>query len=169
MIDSELLKCKILENSVSLLADFFNVLSDGYNPTIIGVDIDLVNSIDEKGRFIFPSHNGIGSEVYFTKNILPTKIKVQNIESKINENFNWSLNHLITFNDAPKIFGSNFHMDNLTKLLERIKYCISDLIGDWAPVCYEYTLDTRDGSLRRTLFIHGKNKSMILEFGNYIH
>jgi hypothetical protein len=167
--EDELTQTKLLENSIHLFSDFMNVLSDGYNPTIIDIRTSIDKRLNDQDRFIFPSPNSSGTEIVFTNKIQPTRKDIYNIKERINENFSWCLDHLATFNQAPDIFKSIYHIDNLSQLVEKVKKTIFDLTDSWIVTSYEYLIDTKDGSLVRVLFIHSDNKSLILDFGNYIH
>lgn len=167
--EDELTRTKLLENSIGLFSDFMSVLSDGYNPTILGIRISIDKRLNDRDRFIFPSPNNAGTEFFFTEKIQPTRKDVDSIKERINENFSWCLDHLSTFNKAPDIFKSNYHVENLNQLVEKVKRNIFDLTDLWNVTSHEYLVDTNDGSLVRVLFIHSDNKSLILDFGNYIH
>ncbi|KUJ59691.1 hypothetical protein AR687_21750 [Flavobacteriaceae bacterium CRH] len=167
--ENELTQTKLLENSINLFSDFMSVLSDGYNQTIIDIRISTDKKLNDQDRFIFPSPNSIGTEIFFTDRIQPTRKDINNIKERINENFTWCLDHLATFNQAPDVFKSNYHIENLSQLVEKVKRNIFDLTDLWIVTSYEYLIDTNDGSLVRVLFIHSDNKSLILDFGNYIH
>lgn len=167
--EAELIRIKLLENSIRLLSDFMSVLSDGYNPTILDVKVSIDKKLKDQDRFIFSSPNNLGTESFFLDKIQPTKKDITNIKERINENFSWCLNHLATFNNVPDIFSSSYHIENLSQLVEKVKMHIFDLTDLWDIISYEYLVDTKDGSLVRVLFIHSDNKSLILDFGNYIH
>ncbi len=167
--EDELTRIKLLENSIRLFSDFMSVLSDGYNPTILDVRVSIDKRSNDQDRFVFPSPNNFGEEVFFLEKIQPTRKDVDNVKERINENFSWCLNHLAIFNNAPDIFKSNYHIENLSQLVEKVKTHIFDLTDLWDIISYEYLIDTNDGSLIRVLFIHSDNKSLILDFGNYIH
>ncbi|MBJ2126270.1 hypothetical protein [Flavobacterium sp. IB48] len=167
--ETELIRIKLLENSIRLLSDFMSVLSDGYNPTILDVKVSIDKKLKDQDRFIFSSPNNLGTESFFLDKIQPTKKDIANIKERVNENFSWCLNHLATFNNAPDIFASSYHIENLSQLVEKVKMHIFDLTDLWDIISYEYLVDTKDGSLVRVLFMHSDNKSLILDFGNYIH
>ncbi|WP_428231608.1 hypothetical protein [Flavobacterium sp.] len=167
--EDELTRTKLLENSISLFSDFMNVLSDGYNPTILDIKISINKRLNDRDRFIFPSPNNIDTDFFFINKIQPTRKDIDSIKERINENFSWCLDHLATFNKAPDIFKSNYHIDILNQLVEKVKSNIFELTDLWIVTSYEYLIDTKDGSLVRVLFIHSDNKSLILDFGNYIH
>lgn len=167
--ETEFVRIKLLENSIRLFSDFMSVLSDGYNPTILDVKVSIDKRLTDQDRFIFSSPNNLGTKFFFLEKIQPTRKDVVNVKERINENFSWCLNHLTTFNNAPDIFRSNYHIDNLNQLVETVKRNIFDVIDLWDIISYEYLIDTNDGSLVRVLFIHSGNKSLILDFGNYIH
>lgn len=167
--EDELTRAKLLENSILLFSDFMSVLSDGYNPAIIDIKISIDKRLNDRDRFIFPSPNSSGTEFFFINRIEPTRKDVDNIKERINENFLWCLDHLSTFNKAPDIFKSKYHIDNLSQLVEKVKRSIFDLTDLWIVTSYEYLIDSIDGSLVRVLFIHSDDKSLILDFGNYFH
>ncbi|MBL0735381.1 hypothetical protein JI750_00660 [Flavobacterium sp. GN10] len=167
--ETELIRIKLLENSIRLFSDFMSVLSDGYNPTMFDIKVSTDKRLTDEDRFVFSSPNNLGTEFFFLNKIQPTRKDITSIRERISENFSWCLNHLATFNNAPDIFRSNYHIDNLNQLVETVKRNIFDLIDLWDIISYEYLIDTNDGSLVRVLFIHSDNKSLILDFGNYIH
>lgn len=167
--ETELIRIKLLENSIRLFSDFMSVLSDGYNPTMLDIKVSTDKRLTDEDRFVFSSPNNLGTEFFFLNKIQPTRKDITSIRERISENFSWCLNHLATFNNAPDIFRSNYHIDNLNQLVETVKRNIFDLIDLWDIISYEYLIDTNDGSLVRVLFIHSDNKSLILDFGNYIH
>lgn len=167
--ENELIRIKLLENSIRLFSDFMSVLSDGYNPTILNVRISIDKKLNDEDRFIFSSPNNIGTTFFFKEKIQPTKRDVANIKDRIDENFSWCLNHLAEFNNTPEIFKSNYHTEKLSQLVEKVKKSIFDVTELWDATSYEYLIDSEDGSLVRVLFIHSDNKSLILDFGNYIH
>ncbi|MFD1604180.1 hypothetical protein ACFSJW_08255 [Flavobacterium artemisiae] len=146
-----------------------SVLSDGYNPAILDVTISIDKRLNDQDRFIFSSPNNIGTAFFFRDKIQPTRKDVTNIKDRIDENFSWCLNHLAAFNNAPDIFKNNYHTENLSQLVEKVKKSIFDVTDLWDVTSYEYLIDSGDGSLVRVLFIHSDNKSLILDFGNYIH
>jgi len=167
--EAELTRVKLLENSILLFSNFMSVLSDGYNPTILDVRVSIDKRLKDQDRFIFPSPNNSGTESFFLDKIQPSRKDIDNIKERIHENFSWCLSHLATFNQAPDIFISNYHLDNLSQLVDKVKKSIFDVIDFWIVTSYEYLIDTQDGSLVRVLFIHSDNKSLIFDFGNYIH
>ena len=71
-MQEDYLKSKLIENSTSLLTDFFNVISDGYNPTLISVTIDLTKNIENEEIFIYKTHSWVGTkeEYYQLRQIL---------------------------------------------------------------------------------------------------
>ncbi|WP_134150004.1 hypothetical protein [Flavobacterium sp. 270] len=158
-----------MENSIQLFSDFLSVLSDGYNPAVIHIRINTGGKLNDQDHFIFSSPNNTGTDFFFTEKIQPTKKIVENINERINENFSWCLNHLALFNTAPDLFKSNYHIDRLNQLAEKVKSNIFNLTDLWDADSYEYLIDNQDGSLTRVLFIHSDNKSLILDFGNYMH
>jgi hypothetical protein len=89
-MQEDYLKSKLIENSTSLLTDFF-VISDGYNPALICVTIDLTKNIENEEIFIYKTHSCIGTKEYYERRILPTKTNINFIQKRINENFQWGL------------------------------------------------------------------------------
>ncbi|MBE8726481.1 hypothetical protein [Flavobacterium hungaricum] len=167
--DDELTQIKLLENSIGLFSEFMSLLSDGYNPAIIDLRIRTDRKLEDRDQFINPSPNNNGTEFHFFNMNQSTRKDVDHIKERINENFLWCLDHLATFNAAPDLFKSSYHLDNLNQLAEKVKKNIFNLTDLWTTSSYEYLIDTNDGSLVRVLFIHSDTKSLILHFGNYIH
>jgi hypothetical protein len=168
-MQEEYLKSKLIENSTSLLTDFFNVISDGYNPVLISVTIDLAKSIENEEIFIYETHSWIGTRRYYEESILPTKTDINFIEKRINENFQWCLEHLVCFNQVPTLFESEYHYNNLKNLLKKVEEQTVMFLENWNANGTEYLIDTRDGSVERVLVIHSQNKTMVIKFGTYIH
>lgn len=168
-MQEEYLKSKLIENSTGLLTDFFNVISDGYNPALISVTIDLTRNIENEEIFIYKTPNRIGTKEYYEGSILPTRTNINFIQKRINENFQWCLEHVVVFNQVPKLFESEYHYYNLKKIVKKVEEQIIMFLEDWNPHGTEYLNDTRDGSLERVLVIHGQNKTIVIKFGNYIH
>lgn len=159
-----------VKNSVELLTDFFNVLSDGYNPSLIYFNYFESSTNVEKEIFILPNHFGNDIEDRYYNSIIETKTNIENLNNRISENLKWCSEHLVCFNKAPSIFESKFHLDNFNNLVLKIENQIFNLIDEWViSDSKEYLVDTNDGSLRRVLIIKSKNKSIVLDFGNYIH
>jgi hypothetical protein len=168
-MQEDYLKSKLIENSTSLLTDFFNVISDGYNPALISVTIDLTKNIKNEEIFIYKTINWIGTKEYCEGSILPTKTNINFIKKRINENFQWCLEHVVGFSQVPKLFESEYHYNNLKNLVKKVEGQIIMFLENWNPNGTEYLIDTGDGSLERVLVIHSQNKTIVIKFGNYIH
>lgn len=165
-MDDLAVKGKLAENAISLLSDFFSVISDGYNPAVIWTELDLSQEI---GYHVVAERFGWNPEGDYFNQLVENKTLIKNVSERLDENFDWCLCHIHTFNFAPKIFESKFHLDNLGKLVDKVKQQVKDLIAGWNPGSSEILIDTRDGSLVRVLFITGHHKTMVIYFGNYIH
>ena len=59
--------------------------------------------------------------------------------------------------------------DEFKEIYNVITKDIQIILSKWKITCEEYLLDTKDSSYRKYLFINGTNKSIVLEFGNYVH
>ncbi|MFY0590994.1 hypothetical protein [Roseivirga sp.] len=166
----ELADKQIIENSIELLSDFFNVISDGYNPSIISVRISLNRRIEEKEIFKLTDHqySDIANERYFNM-VLSTKTDVQTIANRLDENFEWSFEHLKVFCQVPSLFDSQFHLDNLKNLIYKVKERLEQYTRQWNVNAHEYTIDSGDGSLVRAIVLQETNRTLVVEFGNYIH
>jgi len=147
-----------------LLTSCFQVISDGYNQTSISTTIKLNGNLDERNYFVLPSHLGGSNEDYF-KTVMRTRKEIDSVESRIKENFSWCLDHLTTFTQVPTLFESKFHVDNLKTLIQGVQDQTIKVVSPWFPQVSEYSI----GSERRILIFHGTGKSMVLEFGCYIH
>lgn len=156
-MQEEFLESKIIENSIDLLRDFFNVIADGYNPSLIYIEIDLTQCQIES-EILKKYHYGKIS-----------KTEISSIQKRIEENFYWCLDHLVIFSQVPELFKSKFHYDNMKQLIKKIEKQLYAFIKNWNSIAVEYLHDTNDGSLRRILVIYGDNKTIIFHFGNYIH
>ena len=157
-------ECLLVENSIALLTDFFQVISDGYNPASISVTIKLDANLNEGDYFVLPSHLGGKNQEYFAS-VMRTKREIDTVDQRIQENFQWCLDHLTTFTQVPTLFNSKFHVDNLKALIQRVQDTAIRVVRNWHPKVSEYSI----GNERRILIIHGTGKSMALEFGCYIH
>lgn len=156
---------KHIIQTIELLSDFFGVLSDGYNPTVIWLKIDRTERI--KPEEIFENH-------WFGRNsleqILSTKKELNtDLEELLTDYFEWSLIHLRTFNKSADLFNSKYHCDNLNELIGKVKNDISNHFDSDQLKLNEYVIDTMDGSLEKYLFIESNNLNAHLVFGNYIH
>ncbi|QCK15570.1 hypothetical protein DCC35_12845 [Mangrovivirga cuniculi] len=156
---------KHLTSIVGYLSDFFGVLSDGYNPTIIWLNIDLENKPNPSDLF---KEHWIGENSM--ENILETKTELKNnFESHLNRYFEWSLEHLKLDNKAPDIFKSEYHLENLNELINKVKLEILEYFGEKKLTLTEYTIDSIDGSIVKYLFIDFEDGSAHFAFGNYVH
>ncbi|HTJ51405.1 MAG TPA: hypothetical protein VL443_18220 [Cyclobacteriaceae bacterium] len=161
---TEEIECLLVENSIHLLADFFQVISDGYNPTSISTTIKLNGNLDERDYFVLPSHLGGSNQKYF-ESVMRTKKDIESVEHRIEENFQWCLDHLTVCTQVPILFKSKFHVDNLKTLIQGVQNQAIKVVKNWQPKVSEYSI----GSERRILIIHGTGKTIAMEFGCYIH
>lgn len=166
---TDYLTSRLIENSVNLLTDFFTVVNDGYNPAGLLVKIDLTRNITNEELFIYNENHGIGSKGYYETRILPTKVNIESVQHQIRVNFKWCLEHLILFSKVPELFKSEFHYENLKSLVKKVEDQIITFIEPWNTTAVEYTNETGGGSVVKVLIVHGKNKSLVLEFYNEIH
>ncbi len=156
---------KHLTSIVGYLSDFFGVLSDGYNPTIIWLGIDLENEPDLQKLF---KEHWIGKNSI--ENILKTRTELKNdLKSHIDYYFDWSLEHLKFANKATEIFKSDYHLENLSELIDKVKLEIFEYFDGKNLSFTEYTIDSIDGSLVKYLFIDFEGGNAHFAFGNYIH
>ncbi|QZK91650.1 hypothetical protein K5V07_14535 [Flavobacterium sp. CHNK8] len=155
--------------AVELLTGFFNVVSDGYNPALIYFNYSENSLNIEKETFVQPSHYGNDPENRYYYNIIETETIIEDVRERIIQNFQWSTEHLILFSKTPTLFESKFHLDNFKTLVSKVENQVLELIKTWDLKTSEYLIDSKDGSLRRVLIIKSEDKSIILDFGNYIH
>lgn len=153
----------VLENTISMLEMFYQVITDGYNPTSISIRIDLDKRINE---------NEIKSgyeKGWYKEDVFMNPETVLDFKQRLKSNFKWSFEHLEVFSKCPELLKTDFNMDNFIKILSRTEQVILDFTNEWSKESKEYLIDTSDGSYQRLLVVHDENKSMIIEFGNYIH
>ena len=163
------MKIETTKIAVELLTDFFNVLSDGYNPSLIYFQYSENSPNIEKEIFVLPSHFGNDLENNYYNSIIKTKKEIKNLSLRISENFQWCSEHLIYFSKTPALFESKFHLGNFRELVLKVENKIFEITKNWEYEANEYLIDSRDGSLRRVVIIKSANKSITLDFGNYIH
>lgn len=161
-------ECLLMKNSVEMLTDFFMVLSDGYNPALIYVTVTLDRNLDEREYFVLPKHLGGNNQQENRRHfeyINETKTPVSSVSKRIIENFQWCLDHLIICNQAPALFQSKYHMDNLNTVIQKVQNQILYIVEDWQATTHEYYICNE----QRFLCIQGQGKSLMLNFGCYIH
>lgn len=165
----EVIEKEIIENSIELLSDFFNVISDGYNPSIISIRISLNRRLEEKEIFKLPDQYSDKTNERYLNKVVSTKTDVPALTKRIDENFEWSFEHLRLFCQVPSLFESQFHLDNLKNLIYKVKQKLVELTMKWNFNAHEYTIDSGDGSLVRAIILQETNRTLVVEFGNYIH
>jgi hypothetical protein len=168
-MENELSNSAVIKNAFELLSDFFNVLSDGYNPAIIDLQVSIDKRIVEKDIFVLPNHYGNKDNNRFFDKIISTKRDISQLHKRLDENFQWCLEHLLSFSKVPSLFESKFHLENFNKLVNKVKNQLNDFIETWDYKANEYVIDTNDGSLRRIIILQGDNRTIVIDFGNFIH
>lgn len=152
-----------LEFAIHIGNKFLGVLSDWYNPVSVSIDRrenDTVSEDELMKLYTMNSQLEHGWE---------SKIELVDLHQKIQENFQWLFMHLQTFNEAPKIFSSKYHSDNLSDIFKELNEKIKELPFTINRKQYEYFFDIGDGSECKVLLIVDNDKSICLEFGNWIH
>ncbi|AZJ32220.1 hypothetical protein SAMN05444344_2980 [Tenacibaculum mesophilum] len=161
--------CEVLKNSITMIDYFYEIISDGYNPAKLDFKFNLDSQISEEEIFIYDSPNWIGTEEFFKSSILPTKRKVENPVKYLTELIDWNKKHIESFNSFPDIFLTKYRNAEFNEMLQMISNQTNQLVEDWNTESFEYIIDTKDGSYRKFLLINDKSKSILFEFGNYIH
>lgn len=131
--------------------------------------VDLSKRIDEQSSFIFNSPNRIGTEEYFIEQIFPTRLSVDNPESRIEKYFEWARKKEDIGEYQTEVVRSTWHWNHFIEIAEHVKQQLMNITRLFPEEATQYTIDTKDGSLREILFLHGKTESLRLEFGKYIH
>jgi hypothetical protein len=127
----------LVENSIELLTDFFQVIYDGYNPAVISVTTKLNQNLDERDYFVLPSH--LRQEDYF-ESVMRTRKEIESVPHRITENFQWCLDHLITFNQLPALFDDKFYFDNLKALVQKVRDRVIKVVENWQIEASEYSI-----------------------------
>jgi len=154
---------EILKNSIEMLDLFYQVITDGYNPTSITIRIKEDSKIEDN-----EIESGYMKGWYKEEEFKSPKT-ILNFEQRIRENFQWSFQHLEGFSKSPDLLKADFNRENFKKIIQKVQQLILDYTKEWTKESKEYLIDTSDGSYQRLLVVHDDNKSMIIEFGNYIH
>jgi hypothetical protein len=162
----EQIKCEIIKSQITLLDRFYRVIGDGYNPANISFSYNLKSKIEPESIFINKSHNDIGEPWYYQQNILPSKEVVINLSHRLKELLEWNMKHVVGF---EQILKSEYRMAEFSEIYQVIYEQIIDLTSGWNSESTQFLIDTKDGSYRKFLFISETSKSMVFEFGNYIH
>lgn len=152
-----------LEFAIQISNKFLGVLSDGYNPVSVSIDRrekDTVSEDELMQLYTMNSQLEYGWE---------SKFELIDLHQNINESFQWLYMHLQTFNQAPKVFSSKYHSDNLNDIFKELKEKIKELPFTTNRKQYEYLFDIGDGSECKALLIVDGDKSICLIFGNWIH
>ncbi len=158
-----------MKNSITMVDYFYEIISDGYNPAKLDFKFNLESQLSEDEIFVYDSSNWIGTEEFFKKSILPTKRKVENPVKYLTELIDWNKKHIESFNSFPDIFSTEYRNAEFNEMLQTISNQTKELIQDWNTESFEYIIDSKDGSYRKFLLISDKSKSILFEFGNYIH
>jgi len=162
-MSNEKIEMEILNNSIKMLEMFYQVLTDGYNPTSISIRINLESRINEENI-----KSGY-EKGWYKEDIFKMPKTILNFEERLKSNFKWSFEHLEVFSKCPELIKTDFNRDNFLKLLSHVETLIINFTNNWTRETKEYLIDTSDGSYQRLLLVHDESKSMIIEFGNYIH
>src|SRR5688572_4732551 len=93
-----------LQTAAEMLSNFFQVLSDGYNPAML--DLKVI----ERGRYsdqmIFMFNPQYSKNDEYVKRVVETKDMVNDVTAYLKSRFQVSLDHLMSFTIAPIIFQS---------------------------------------------------------------
>jgi len=162
----EQIKCEIIKSQITLLDRFYRVIGDGYNPASISVKYNLNSKIEPESIFIYKSVNNIGEPWYYEQHIKPSKAIVANPIHRLKELMEWNQNHVIGF---EQILKAEYRIAELHEIFQLIHDQIEELISKWSYESSQFVIDSKDGSLRKFLFITEKSKSIVFEFGNYFH
>lgn len=133
------------------------------------MQFDLSKRLDEHSTFIFASPNQIGTEEYFTEHILPTKRSVDDPKTSIEKHFDRTRKIEGSTIYQTEVIRSAWHWNHFVDISDFVKNQLLEITDLFPEEANQYTIDTKDGSIREILFLHGKNESLRLEFGKYIH
>jgi len=148
---------------------FYRVIGDGYNQTAISFKYNLNEAITPESIFIHESHNNIGKPWFYEEWIKPTQEKVTNPSLRLKELMEWNRKHVIGFNGCKQIRDEEYRLAEFKEIYTDLFEKTESVIKNWKIEALQYLLDTKDASYRKYLFLNGENKSMVFEFGNYIH
>lgn len=157
---------KYIVKIVEYLNQFFMVLSDGYNPTIIWLKIE---PHIKEAESVFKEEYTLNEE-FMVKKVNKTKKTLhKSLKSTLDHYFDWSLDHLRCANNAEEIFKKEHNLNELMELIRKVKEDLVSYFDAWNPTLTEYTVDTDDGSLAKFVFMDSSTQSAHLYFGNFIH
>lgn len=162
----EQIKCEIIKSQITLLDRFYRVIGDGYNPASVSVKYSLNSKIEPESVFIYKSVNNIGEPWYYEQRIKPTKEIVLNPNERLKELMEWNRMHVIGF---EQILKADFRLAELREIYQVVYEKIEELISEWNFESSQFVIDSKDGTYRKFLFVSDINKSIVLEFGNYMH
>lgn len=91
---------------------------------------------------------------------------VLNPNNRLQELFEWNKKHVIGF---EQILKPEYRMAEFSEIYQVIYEQIIDLTSIWNFKSNQFLIDTKDGSYRKFLFISEASKSIVFEFGNYMH
>lgn len=165
----ERIKIEVLRNQIELLDRFYRVIGDGYNPASINLTSNGSARITEEDIFIYKSANHIGSEKYYLEQIKPTKEEVKDLYPKLQELMTWNKNHVLSFDACKKIIREEYRLKEFDEIYDNTLSKVQDITNKWNTECYSYLIDTKDASYKKYVFIHDDSKSLVFEFGNFIH
>lgn len=154
---------EIVKNSINMLDLFYQVLTDGYNPTSITIRIETDSRIEEN------TIKAGYEKGWYKEGVFMNPKTISNFEQRLEQNFQWSLEHLEVFSKCPELLKTDFNKENFRKIINQVQKLLLDFTKGWTKESKEYLVDTSDGSYQRLLLVHDENKSAIIEFGNYIH
>lgn len=157
---------KYLVKVVEYLNQFFSVLSDGYNPTVIWLQIAPHT---KEATSVFKEEFTHNEEFMIRKVTKTKKTLDKGLKPTLDHCFNWSLDHLRNATNAEIIFEKEHNLNQLMILISKVKEDLTSYFETWNPTLTEYTVDTDDGSLAKFVFMDSPTQSAHLYFGNYIH
>jgi len=168
-IDTAELKCEVVKNQIELLDRFYLVIGDDYNPATISMKYSLNNTIKPEEVFVYNSGNNIGKKWFYEQSIMPTKETIENPIGRLTKLMEWNRNHIIEGSGFEKLSQQEFRAEEFKEIYYILIKQVQSIISKWKITSEQYLLDTKDGSYKNVLFIHGLESSIVFEFGNFVH
>lgn len=166
---SEKTECEAIKRQIELLRRFYLVIGDEYNTAEISMRYSLDSSLMPEDIFIYESIGDLGKKWFYEERIKPTIEQVEKPIIRLNELMEWNREYVIGTNGCTQIVKQEFRTVEFKEIYEVIAKQIQSLISAWKLTSEQFLLDTKDSSYRKYLFIHGVNKSIVIEFGNYTY
>lgn len=157
------IKYERLKKAFEITNQFFQILSDGYNPVYIRIDLFQNNQATEDEIIKANTQDQTLSFGWHEKN------QFQDLALKLEEILEWNLSHLKAFNDAPKVLETDYHLKDLNKLIKGLIDETLALVKDWDRKQFEYIVRPFHSIDSWHLLIKSTAVSLYMEFYNCYH